>query len=463
MNAETLASHAAAEGTHAALFPVWSMIPFAGLLLSIGAMSFFAANYPHSKVAHIWESNWNKLFIALGWAAPVLALVAIDGHWLALEHSMVEYAGFIALLFSLFVISGGIYISGDIRATPAVNTAFLAIGAVLANLIGTTGASMLLIRPLLKTNKERHRVIHIPVFFIFIVSNVGGCLLPIGDPPLFMGYLRGVPFFWTLNLFYPWLVCVGILLALFYFIDRWQYRHEDKHEIEDDDSHVEPIRFRGSWNFLLLAGVLASVIFITPAALGELGWSHGPMMFAREYAMVILAMISMAITPYSGEVRRNNNFSFHAIEEVAFLFIGIFIAMIPALKILEHHGDSLGLSEPWHYFWASGILSACLDNAPTYLTFLSVEQGMVAAHPADFFVSAELEPVHVPHLYLEAIALGAVFFGAVTYIGNGPNFMVKAIADEMKFPCPDFFTFTLKFAIPILFPVFILITLLFLV
>jgi Na+/H+ antiporter NhaD/arsenite permease-like protein len=429
-------------------FPIWSVAPFLGMLLTLGVMSFAAANFPHSTAGKIWESNRNKLFIALGWSLPVLALLAWQHQWLPLYHSMEEYFAFITLLFALFCISGGVYVSGDIAATPKVNTLFLAGGALLANFIGTTGASVLLIRPLLRTNAQRKNTTHLPVFFIFAVSNIGGCLLPIGDPPLFLGYLQGVPFFWTLRLWPAWLTAMGLLLVVFYIWDRKAYLKESAQDLARDVKAIEPLEVHGKSNFILLAGVLAAVIWIP--------------MFWREAVMLLLTGASFFLTPLHSKPRKENNFTFGPIIEVAVLFIGIFIAMIPALSVLREHGTSLGLSRPWHFFWASGTLSSVLDNAPTYLTFLSVAQSLSAAQPGLFPVSPELQHIHAPGVLLVAVSLGSVFMGAMTYIGNGPNFMVKAIADEWGYKTPDFFSYVLRYSIPILVPIFIVVSVLFL-
>lgn len=441
--------------------PVWSIAPFLGLLATIGIMSFIVANYPHAPIGKFWESNRNKLIIAVLWGLPVVLLLLSQGLYEPLLISLEDYFAFISLLFALYVISGGIYLEGDLRATPLVNSAFLGVGAVLANLIGTTGASMLLIRPVLKTNSERERTRHIPVFFIFVVSNIGGSLLPIGDPPLFLGYLKGVPFFWTLTLFLPWITAIGLLIALFYLWDSRAYKLESGYALMLDQKEFEPLKLKGSINFLWLLGVLLAVIFITPNNLAAWGLESGPLSFLREYILLLMAGASLLTAPLSSETRRKNNFTFGPILEVAFLFIGIFTAMIPALEILQARGSSLGVSQPWQFFWASGSLSAVLDNAPTYLTFVSLAQGLTAANPGQYTIPDALSQIAVPAEFLSAISLGAVFMGAVTYIGNGPNFMVKAIADEWGYRTPDFFSYVLKYSLPILVPIFIVITLIF--
>jgi len=352
----------------------------------------------------------------------------------ALVHAGVDYVSFLILLGSLFVISGGILVTGDIEATPRVNTVFLAIGAVLANFIGTTGASMLLIRPLLSTNQERKRVAHTVVFFIFVVSNVGGLLTPLGDPPLFLGYLRGVPFTWTLRLLPHWLLVNALLLVVYYFWDTREHARETAQAIARDEAEIQPIRVAGKRNLLLLLGVVASV-----------AWLHAPW---REIVMVALAAVSLWGTPKP--VREANRFTFQAILEVAALFLGIFLTMLPALDILHARGASLGLTEPWHFFWAAGSLSSFLDNAPTYLTFLAVAQSLGRAP----------EVVGVPHDLLAAISAGAVFMGANTYIGNGPNFMVRAIAEERGVKMPSFGGYML-YSGAVLIPCFVLVTLIF--
>jgi Na+/H+ antiporter NhaD/arsenite permease-like protein len=443
--------------------PIWSVLPFAGLLLTIGVMSAVAANFPHHKAAHFWENNRNKLIVALVWAIPVAIFLVVLGAWEPLLESLEEYFSFLVLLFSLFVITGGIFLDGDLRARPIVNTSFLAVGGLLANVVGTTGASMLLIRAFLKTNSHRRRTIHIPVFYIFIVGNIGGCLLPIGDPPLFLGYLQGLPFFWTLNLFLPWAMTLSLVLAVFFIWDTIQYRQETSESIEEDEAAYRPLRIRGAINFVWLIGVLAAVILITPAQLEAWGLAHGPLTFLREYVMLLLSGLSFVTSPLGSDTREGNNFTFAPIVEVAFLFIGIFIAMVPALEILKAQGSELGITQVWQFFWVTGGLSSVLDNAPTYLTFLSVAESLAAQQPETFTNLIAMSSGEVPEVILAAISLGAVFMGAVTYIGNGPNFMIKAIAAEWGYKMPDFFTYTIKYAIPVLIPIFMIVTYIFFV
>jgi Na+/H+ antiporter NhaD/arsenite permease-like protein len=414
------------------LLPLWSVAPFALLLLAIAVLPLASGPW--------WEKNRNKALTAAILSLPVLFLFWSLGDFRPLVHEIGEYASFITLLGSLFVISGGIYVHGDIQATPQNNTLFLALGGVIANLFGTTGAAMLLIRPLLRTNSERTRVAHIPVFFIFVVANVGGCLLPIGDPPLFMGYLRGVPFFWTLKLLPEWLFMMALLLTTFYFVDSHFWRKEPTHVLAWDKTHVRPLGVFGRINVLLIMGVLASVIFLKAPV--------------REAVMAALAVLSLRFT--HPRVRQRNEFHFAPIVEVAVLFAGIFITMVPALLILEARGAELGVQKPWHFFWAAGGLSSFLDNAPTYLTFLSLAQGLTAAG------DLAKEVAGIPVELLKAISLGAVFMGANTYIGNGPNFMVKVICEHQKVKMPSFFGY-MAWSGAVLIPLFVLVTFVFFV
>jgi Na+/H+ antiporter NhaD/arsenite permease-like protein len=349
-----------------------------------------------------------------------------------------DYLSFILLLGSLYVISGGILVTGDIRATPASNALFLLIGAVLSNFIGTTGASMLLIRPLLKTISERRNTAHIPVFFIFLVSNIGGCLTPLADPPLFLGYLRGVPFSWTLTLLPQWIVTMGIVLAIFFFWDRWCYGRERPEDVERDRIAVVPFGISGKRNLLFLGGVILAVFLQVP-------WPY------REITLAVMAVLSLR-TSKEG-IRERNRFTFYPITEVAILFAGIFVTMEPVLMFLQARGSELGITRPWQYFWCTGGLSSFLDNAPTYLASFNLAEsvtrvGGACAGPVVAGVRAD---------FLRAISCGAVFMGANTYIGNGPNFMVKSIAEEQGFRVPHFLGY-MGYSGLVLLPVFALIT-----
>jgi Na+/H+ antiporter NhaD/arsenite permease-like protein len=402
----------------------WAL-PFVGLLLSIAVLPLAAP--------HFWESNLRKLGVAALLGAPVLVLY-LEAHPQSLVRAAEDYVSFIVLLGGLFVISGGIFLEGDLEATPRTNAAFLGLGALLASFVGTTGASMLLIRPLLQTNRERKHVAHTVVFFIFLVSNIGGCLTPLGDPPLFLGYLLGVPFTWTFRLFVPWLFTTTLVLAVYVLWDRRAYAREARADLKRDFYEVRRLRVAGKENLALLGGVLAAVAFLGAP------W--------RELVIVGLCVLSYAST--DPEVRRANRFTFHPILEVAALFAGIFVTMLPALDLLRARGAELGVREPWQFFWATGTLSSFLDNAPTYLTFLALAQGL--AQPA--------EVVGVSHATLAAISLGAVFMGANTYIGNGPNFMVRSIAEERGVKMPSFGGYML-YSVGVLVPVFLLVTLVF--
>jgi Na+/H+ antiporter NhaD/arsenite permease-like protein len=385
------------------------------------------------RAPHWWAPNRNKAIVSAALGLPVLAAYGVR-HPATLLHTGLDYVSFIVLLAGLFVVTGGILLRGDLVATPAANTGFLALGGLLASLVGTTGASMLLVRPLLQTNSERTHVKHTVVFFIFIVSNVGGMLTPLGDPPLFLGYLAGVPFTWTLQLWPHWALMLAVLLAGYFAYDSVQFAREPLAALRRDRSRVTPLRVYGGLNALWLAGVVLAV------ALLRAPW--------RELAIVTVAALSLWLTPW--RIRRDNGFSAGPMVEVAVLFAGIFATMIPALDLLRLRGDELGVRTPWQFFWATGALSSFLDNAPTYLTFLALGQGLRL--PA--------EVVGVPGSILAAISVGAVAMGANTYIGNAPNFMVKAIAEEAGVKMPSFFGY-MMYSSAILLPLFVVVTLMF--
>ena len=403
------------------------ILPFGVLLalIAIGPVLF----------ANTWGRHYPKVALSL---AAIVVLYYIFGlqatdHVLEIAH---EYVGFIALVGSLFVVSGGIHISVKGEATPAVNVLFLFVGAVIANVLGTTGASMLLVRPWLRMNKYRVTGHHI-VFFIFIVSNVGGCLTPIGDPPLFLGYLQGVPFFWVIENCWPmWLTANGILLTLFYAVDVVNYRRAPKGVREKFTEHEE-WRFAGGINLLFLGIILAAVFLKKPS-------------FLREGVMVAAAAASYFAT--KKQVHEANNFNFHPIIEVAILFVGIFATMMPAMDWLKSHTDALGSLRPEVIYWFSGSLSSVLDNAPTYFVFFSILQAK-ASSTAGLLQAQNIE--------LIALSVASVFFGAATYIGNGPNFMVKAIAEHQKIHTPSFFGYIGKFTIPFMLPMLVLLWLIF--
>ena len=445
---------ASVAGTPAAdphQLPFWSVLPFAGILLSIAVIPLVSA--------HWWERNLGKVslfwmvvaFLTMYLTTPSLAqFLGMYSHEIFSTYR--EYVSFIILLGSLFVISGGILIKGSLSGKPVSNLLILAAGTVLANLIGTTGAAMLLIRPLIKSVRWRQHKIHIIVFFIFLVCNVGGCLTPIGDPPLFIGFLRGVPFFWTLRLLPAWALACGLVLAISYLVDR----HFMKREPEvPPDMEEKSLRLEGTVNFLFLLGIIGVVLFSGLVHLGEihLGWgNHAIENIIRDVAMLGMALLSLRFTPRA--VRQENNFNYAPIREVAILFIGIFTTMIPALMLLNARGAELGVDSASEFFWYTGALSSFLDNTPTYMTFLETARSVLQMTVAQILQS----PQGV--LFLKAISLGAVFMGANTYIGNGPNFMVKSIAEQEQIRMPSFFGYML-WSICILIPVFFIVDLVF--
>jgi Na+/H+ antiporter NhaD/arsenite permease-like protein len=403
----------------------YTVLPFIAMLLAIAVLPL--------GTPHWWEDNRHKLVVSAVLGLPVLVLY-LARRPAALVHMGEDYVSFIVLLAGLFVISGGVLLRGDLSATPLVNSAFLAVGAVLASAVGTTGASMLLIRPLLQTNRERTLRKHTVVFFIFLVSNVGGMLTPLGDPPLFLGYLEGVPFTWTLRLWPQWLLLTGALLLTYFVWDSIAYTREPLAALRRDRAQIEPLRLHGSTNAVWLAGVILAVALL-----------RAPL---REAAIILMAALSLWRTPAA--VRRANGFTWYPIIEVAVLFLGIFLTMIPALELLRLRGGELGVRTPAHFFWAAGALSSFLDNAPTYLAFLALGQGLGLAR----------EVVGVPEAILAAISVGAVAMGANTYIGNAPNFMVKSIAEQAGVKMPSFFGYML-YSGAILIPLFGLVTLVF--
>jgi len=420
-------------------FPLWSIAPFVLMLLSIAIVPLFAP--------HWWDKNSNKLLLSVAVSIPVLILIVPAAPHLLLD-SLKDYFSFIVLLGALFVISGGIFIKGEKAGTPLVNTAFLAVGAILANLIGTTGASMLLIRPYLRANHARQHQAHLVIFFIFIVSNVGGALTPLGDPPLFLGFLRGVPFQWTLTLFPVWASAVGALLVIFNFYDQYVFLQDDLAVHGALAEKVQPrrrIHIEGGRSFLYLAGVMAAAILS-----GYFAWPRG----IQESIMILMAVLSWYTTPKN--IHHANHFHFAAITEVAALFLGIFVTMIPALEILSASARSgaLNLRTPWHYFWMSGGLSSFLDNAPTYLTFSAMASGVVGGTAKNLNVLVHND---LGQLLLRAVSCGSVFMGANSYIGNGPNFMVKSIAEHHKVKMPSFGGY-LVYSGSILIPLFIVLT-----
>lgn len=424
---------------HHALPTPWMVIPFVLLLLMIATGPIF--------YKHFWHHHYPKVAIVLGIITAVYYLAILqDTH--SLMHTLAEYISFIALLASLFVASGGILIKVDKKATPMLNVLFLLFGAVISNFIGTTGASMLLIRPFMRINKHRIKPYHI-IFFIFIVSNVGGALTPIGDPPLFLGFLRGVPFFWVIaNVWYIWLPALLMVLAVFFVVDSM-----NKSGADDKSEFTGKIEFKGFRNVVYL-GVIIISVFLDP---GILSWvpSLSPLPFGiRE--IIMMSVVFLSYKQADESILKANEFDFDPIKEVAYLFIGIFLTMIPALQLIAYEARVFSnLLNQGTFYWSTGILSSFLDNAPTYLNFLSAAMGKFGL---DINVKADV--IHfetVDQVYLRAISVAAVFFGAMTYIGNGPNFMVKSISERAGIEMPSFFAYMIKYSIPILIPVFTLI------
>ncbi len=463
--------------------PILAALPFLLLLAAIAIAPL---------VNNRW---WGRFYPAVSIGLALLT----TGYYIFFVHTVAplldsghDYISFIALIGSLYVIAGGIHIRLRGRSRPAANVFFLTIGALVSNLVGTTGAAMILIRPYIRVNRYRMKPFHI-IFFIFIVSNVGGALTPIGDPPLFLGYLKGVPFFWSVeNLWYIWLVAVAMILVVFYMFDRRDFRN-----LSDDEKHLaenlsESGEVTGLHNVIFLAVVLGAV-FIT----------HPP--FIREMLMVFAAAGSYLTT--KKETHQKNDFDFVPIKEVSILFIGIFITMVPALEWIRLNAGHFGLQAPGEFYWSTGALSSVLDNTPTYINFLSAALGrfvdygtvqqihqLIQMHrvalplaPGDYapgvqstlavlagsnsagILSGNITAGQIATAYLlahdgivvQAVSVGAVFFGAMTYIGNGPNFMVKSIAEQSGVPCPSFVSYVLRYALPILVPTLFIVWLIF--
>ena len=423
--------------------PPLSLLPFVLMLLSIAVFPLFWN--------HFWEKNRNKLYVAIILSIPVLIYLLTNGFVHELEQAIIfDYVPFLILLGALFTITGGILLNGDIAAKPKVNTLFLGIGAVLASFMGTTGAAMLLIRPIIQTNKERTYKVHTILFFIAIVANCGGLLTPLGDPPLFMMYLRGAPFTWFFQLAPEWMFTNIILLIVYFFVDRYFYNKEPASAITRDLTNVRPLKIEGKRNFIFLLGVILAVAFLNEQYLSFIN-INPYFKFIREIVIVLMAFLSMQFTPKL--LRTSNNFTWHPIQEVAYLFLGIFITMVPALLYLEFNAPHLIVRTTSDFYYFTGLLSSFLDNTPTAVTFHSLALGLG--------ITDGTLVAGIPELLLKAISTAAVFFGAMTYIGNGPNFMVKAVAEENNIKMPDFFSYMFKFSIIVLLPIFILVQLLF--
>jgi Na+/H+ antiporter NhaD/arsenite permease-like protein len=456
---ETKAVHEEESGEELGTqLPLWSVIPFIGILLSIALFPLLAP--------HFWHHHFGKvsIFWSLLFAFPFLFAFKGEGIHEILHIYLIDYIPFIILLWSLFTVAGGILVRGDLVGKPSTNLIILLIGTFLSSWIGTTGSAMVLIRPLLRANANRKNKTHIVVFFIFLVANIGGSLTPLGDPPLFLGFLHGVPFFYTFHLLPDLGVASLILLSLFYLMDRYFYSREKPEDIVV--TGTKPFSVAGKRNFIFLVGIIAGVLlsgFWKAGTVHVLGVPMAIQNMARDSILIIMGLLSMKFTP--NRWRKENGFSWFPILEVALLFAGIFMTIIPALAILRAGTDGAlaflirAVQEPHHYFWVTGALSSFLDNAPTYLTFMNSALGQFYAGIPESQAVHQLIAEH--HIYLKAISVGAVFMGANTYIGNAPNFMVKSIAEENGVPMPSFFGYIFKYSLPILIPTFIIIQLIF--
>lgn len=464
LHAPLLAQEAAGQGQHGTnlgeMLPLWSVAPFLGILLSIALFPLFAPNFWHHHFGRV------SAFWALAFAVPFLFAYGNPAWYEILHIYLIDYIPFIILLWALFTVSGGILIEGTLKGKPIVNVVLLLIGTVIASWSGTTGASMLLIRPVIRANAGRKNKAHIIIFFIFLVSNIGGALTPLGDPPLFLGFLHGVPFFWTFKLIPCTTFIAVLLLGVFYLLDRYFYERDLRNgDIEEDSSEIKPIRIRGLHNLIFLAGVIGGVLMSGMVRLGDvdvMGVHVHIQNILRDLILVSMGVLSFLSTKKA--IRETNEFGWGPIKEVAYLFAGIFMTIIPALAMLRAglHGHLAFIIEavrrPVHYFWITGILSSFLDNAPTYLTFLNTSLGNFFPGVAEKEAVARL--IAEQGIYLKAISAGAVFMGAVTYIGNAPNFMVRSIAEEQGIRMPSFFGY-MGYSTLFLMPIFVIVTLIF--
>jgi Na+/H+ antiporter NhaD/arsenite permease-like protein len=407
-------------------FPLWTMLPFGVLVLGIASLPLL---FPTA-----WGKHGVQALVVFGCAAPAVGFMWIDGHHDHLTRALASYLSFVATIGALYVTASGIFVSGDIEATPRTNVTFLVVGALFASLVGTTGASILFIRPLLRTNRQRVHRLHIVPLFILAVSNAGGLLTPLGDPPLLLGYLEGVPFLWTLKLFPYWVLYVGSIATVMYVADRAAYRREPPQAKERDRTEVVPLSVHGKRNIALLVAILGAVLLPS-------GW--------REVSMVAIGAVSYFGTPR--EVHDKNGFAFGPIVEVGIIFAGLFACLAPLEVNLAYVAPSLPLRQAWQLFWCSGLLSSVLDNAPTYAAFAALARGL--SHGGDLV--AGISPVK-----LAAVSVGSVVMGATTYIGNGPNLMVKSIAERAGYAMPSFARYA-AFAVAVLVPVHLVTTLAF--
>ncbi|MFB9054785.1 sodium:proton antiporter [Formosa undariae] len=427
--------------------PLWPSIPFFIILLAIAVGPLIAEEW--------WENNRNKLLVSAVLSIPTIYYLVSMGLTQHLEHQILgDYIPFIVLLTSLFVITGGVHLSGDIKAKPWVNTLFLGLGYLLASFMGTTGAAMLLIRPVISINQERKYTIHTILFFIAAVANCGGLLTPLGDPPLLMLYLRGASFTWFFNLIPEWAFTGALLLIIYYIVDSKYYKKEPKENLEADAREIEPIRLTGAMNFIYLLGVILSVAFINHDVIPDMAKEDAPFWLKHLREIILVALTAIAYFTTPNTTREKNKFSWGPIIEVAVVFIGIFITMTPTLIYLKQHAPGMGLTEAWQFYYSTGFLSAFLDNTPTAVAFHSVASSIPIADNVAVVAN-------VAEHILKAIATSAVFFGALTYIGNGPNFMVKSIAEDHGIKMPSFFGYMFKFSLIVLLPIYILTQLLF--
>ncbi len=437
--------------------PAWSALPFVGILLSIALFPLLAPRFWHNhypKVAAAW---------ALVFAVPFVSAYGGNAVDEILQMAVIDYLPFIILIATLFTIGGGILVRGTLRGSPAVNAALIVTGTLLASWIGTTGATILLIRPLLRANRDRRHAAHTVVFFIFLVANVGGSLTPLGDPPLFLGFLTGVPFFWTLSLWKETALVALLTLAAYLAVEARLWRRESPEVRAPRPGLREPLRLEGWHNIFLFAGVVAAVVasgLWHAGTVSLLGVRQGVSSLARDAILLLLALASWLST--SRRTRTDNGYTWNPIREVAILFAAIFATIIPPLAMLRA-GEQGALApvirtvhSPAGFFWVTGALSSFLDNAPTYLTFLSTALGRLFPQLPEREAVVRLIAEH--GVYLKAVATGAVFMGANSYVGNAPNFMVKSIAEEAGVEMPSFFGYILRYTLPCLVPIFLLVT-----
>ena len=427
------------------LIPSWMLIPFVLQLLCIAIL-------PLTKAGEWWESNSHKLYVSILLGLPVGIWLIVNGMSHELTHQMLyDYVPFILLLMSLFVTTGGICIKGDMKASPTTNTLIMAIGWVLASFMGTTGAAMLLVRLLIQTISQRKYKVHTVMFFIAIVANCGGLLTPLGDPPLFLLFQKGVPFGWFMaNMVPEWAVTGILLLGIYWLTDSYYYKKEPQEHLAADEREQVKVTATGLINIVWLLCVIASTMFINSTYIPAMGAEDAPWYLKLLREWVFIAIIILSVVTTKRKVRTDNEFSWTPILEVTCVFLGIFITMTPALMFLQQ--NPLPVTEPWQFVYATGSLSAFLDNAPTAMVFHATASTL----PVDGVAVAGIS-----NILMKAICMGAVFFGSMTYIGNGPNFMVKSIAEQSGIKMPSFFGYMLRFSLIILLPVFIIVQLLF--